>query len=43
MDDKLEDFIRKIPEFLKKTNSEMIVYFAYYWLYIENIQHFNNL
>lgn len=38
MDDKLEDFIRKIPEFLKKTNSDMIVYFAYYWLYIENIQ-----
>lgn len=38
MDNKLEGFIRKIPDFLKKTNSNMIVYFAYYWLYIENLQ-----
>lgn len=38
MYDKLEGFILKIPEFLKKTSSEMIIYFAYYCLYIENLQ-----
>lgn len=38
MYDKLEGFIKKIPEFLNKTSSEMIIYFAYYCLYIENLQ-----
>ena len=38
MYDKLEGFIQKIPEFLQKPSSEMIVYFVYYCLYIENIQ-----
>lgn len=38
MYDKLEGFIQKIPEFLKKPSSEMIVYFVYYCLYVENMQ-----
>lgn len=38
MYDKLEGFIKKIPEFLKKASSEMIIYFVYYCLYIENTQ-----
>ncbi|MGN1197590.1 MAG: hypothetical protein ACI4TA_08325 [Acetatifactor sp.] len=38
MYEKLEGFIKKIPEFLKKSSSEMITYFVYYCLYIENTQ-----
>ena len=38
MYDKLEGFIRKIPEFLRKSSSEMMIYFVYYCLYIENIR-----
>ncbi len=38
MYDELEGFIKKIPEFLKKSSSEMIIYFVYYCLYIENTQ-----
>ncbi len=30
MYEKLEGFVQKIPEFLKKTSSEMIIYFVYY-------------
>ncbi|MBP3609319.1 MAG: hypothetical protein J6J42_03165 [Lachnospiraceae bacterium] len=35
---KLEGFIQKVPEFLRKSSSEMIIYFVYYCLYIENLQ-----
>ena len=38
MHNKLEGFIQKIPEFIKKSSSEMIVYFVYYSLYIDNLQ-----
>jgi len=38
MYDKLEAFIQKVPGFLKKSSGEMVVYFAYYCLYIENMQ-----
>ena len=38
MYEKLEGFIQKIPEFLKKTSGEMIIYFVYYCLYIEGLQ-----
>lgn len=38
MYEKLEGFVQKIPEFLKKTSGEMIIYFVYYCLYIEDLQ-----
>ena len=38
MYEKLEGFVQKIPEFLKKTSGEMIIYFVYYCLYIEGLQ-----
>lgn len=38
MYDKLEGFVQKIPDFLQKPSSEMIIYFVYYCLYVENIQ-----
>ena len=38
MYEKLEGFIQRVPDFLKKTSSEMIIYFVYYCLYIENLQ-----
>lgn len=38
MYDKLEGFIKKIPKFLEKSSSEMIRYFVYYCLYVENTQ-----
>lgn len=38
MYEKLEGFIQKIPNFINKSSSEMIMYFVYYCLYIENLQ-----
>lgn len=38
MYEKLEGFIKKIPEFFEKSSGEMITYFVYYCLYIENMQ-----
>lgn len=38
MYNELEGFIQKIPGFLKKSSSEMVVYFVYYCLYIEKSQ-----
>ena len=34
----LEGFIQKIPDFLSKASSEMIVYFAYYCLYYRDMK-----
>ena len=38
MYDKLEGFVQKIPDFLQKPSSELIIYFVYYCLYVENMQ-----
>lgn len=38
MYDNLEGFIQKIPNFLSKVSSEMIVYFTYYCLFCEDMQ-----